>query len=592
MNWIRWLLIACIALLASCAVLRKEERMGFEINVYGPTGTYKATYTTASPGGILEPFKWRVLGDGNAVEFSFFGRPDAVNVTDHDIIKLTLVNEKIGPSTVQTFIAFTGKLLERPDPRATGAVEYRVVGLKEWANWSRQNYSISNAAIQDFVNSYLVPTMPSFISSQGVTIGSGYGSRSLDIGPTSTAFALDEMAKSAIVPAGTKPVTWGIDQYGKTFFQQPTSSTNVPYADVWLDPEKIRIASDQVVTAVTLILGQSDRSDGRGEAYRKPHTISYRVESPDHATYRREIVQSVSGVVFEVNPSLLIWYRGNVFMFNYGFAGQTNNYGPFPEYDLDATYISYIENVIDSAIGDDNFQTFYNGPVATGGSSPADRQFVLIEAQSPAGYRLIGARWEIDAPGQYGDSRSVSFMLVPYMTAGTKPVNKTGVVKGKPVTQVYNESGLWSGQAVLGGSENDLTDNMLARWILYTPFTDGSGNDLPIRIRTIKLICVKMDVLDQAAKSLLKSPSAVVEKVVIPYYTFPNAVLNITGAPGGTITGNATEYSYTYSSDRGVETTIMLGTTSVSESARAMRLLAKDLDQAASISARLYSDRR
>lgn len=572
--------------------------MGFELKIFNPTGaTLKATYTEASPGGLVDRFEWRVSGDGNCIELTFYGRPDRLDVADLDIVQFRLVNVKYAvDGSNMSDTVFTGQVIDKPDNRAKRKQVYRVVGLKDWLRLVRQELNVPDQLITTTVSS-LKALLPSFISGQAATVGSGFGSRPFALGSTPMRFAFDDLAKSAIVPSGQKPVTWGLDRFGRLFFKRPTDSVTVPFSAILFNREDLRIQSTNVVTAATLVLGQSDPGDGKGEEYRKPHAITYRIENTAHATYQRETVQSVSNVVFEIAPDTVDAYRGTDFMADQLMVGRTSVYGPYigrTDYFNGKLWSSAIDQA-NVDLMDDDPATFSNIPTNFGGSGPLDRRTLLIEAKAPSGYIAIGARWNIDSPGS--DAQAPDYLKNFLVLVGSPSnVDLNAIALGVSPNTNQRVPGNYVGSAVLWGKGSALNPALytsVVQFWISTPLTDSAGFDVQVRVRTLKLICVKMDVLEQAAKSLIKLPSAVVEKVEIPgAYLYPFSVLSISGAPGGTITGDATEYSYSYSATTGLKTMVSIGSSDASEAAQVMKLMAQDLDAAVGTSARVYSDRR
>jgi hypothetical protein len=96
--------------------------MNWKIEVYSASGTLKATYTPASPGGIVNNIKFSVEPSGNCLDGSFEGIPNQLNINVRDIVY-------IYPNNTTSY--FAGYVKSAPNKNSSRVGTYNIEGLKK-----------------------------------------------------------------------------------------------------------------------------------------------------------------------------------------------------------------------------------------------------------------------------------------------------------------------------------------------------------------------------------------------------------------------------------------------------------------------------
>jgi len=204
--------------------------MSWELKVWTPNkGTLKATYTDASPGGIVEGFRWSVRGDGNCEQMRFQAVPAKVDIAARDIVQLLVDGESAFYGYIET--AWPANDGAKREYVAIGAAALLRQRRMDGASYAEQDVA---AIVRDVIERLRHPAIgydPARVPDVGAQVAL------LDALGVDLARLLDDLAAAT---AGA--VRWGVDATGAFFFRAPTGAVQVEVA------RSLPIEADDVVS--------------------------------------------------------------------------------------------------------------------------------------------------------------------------------------------------------------------------------------------------------------------------------------------------------------------------------------------------------
>ena len=473
----------------------------------------RATYSDASPGGIVGGFEWSTRGDGAPLQLRFTAVPSGVDIQPRDIIALEVDGSP----------AFWGVATVTWPSYETDVREYTALGgielLRYRSHIDPASYPEQDVAsiARQVISAYKHPAVTydaALIPDLGDTISMPSVYR-LELGQI-----LDTLARTV----SSKGVTWGVDAQGRAYFGVPSGNLEVDYAghDVrWTQTD----ASD-VVTRVDLLLATMHDPEPDGVRYSPlyvatPECLGYpKTPAPvvvsavhaDDAVYGRHRVYSAEGLIVQDGyPALL---------------SSTNISNP--TYATDGVVSTYASN---AASGD--AELVYS--VAAG-------KYVRGVA---VGFSLYNQDLHLEAEVQYS------------WQSDTKPPG------GAPCA--YSRTNHYSVQAADGASVRILALPPMDPKQISTDYdvtitlrVRGAAAADEWRVYDVQLIRIDMDRALEYAQSLLKPPIQLPASVRWPGHVTPVPQVTIIGAPGGDLSHAVTRWRYVWRSDA-METLAELG---------------------------------
>jgi len=506
------------------------EPLSWQLDIYTPDGaTQRASYTQASPGGIVEGFQWSVRGDGAPLQMRWQAVPSGVDIQPRDIVQLTVDGEP----------AFWGVVTRTWPDDETDVREYVALGglelLRYRSHINPKRYPEQDVAAiaRQVISAYKHPAITydaALIPDLGDTISMPSVYR-LELGQI-----LDTLARTV----SSKRVTWGVDAQGRAFFGVPQGSVQVGYetSDLHWQPE----AGDEVVTRVDLVLATKDEPQitSRGYYYKvlgvwvpmntadpPPVPVVVSAVAASDGDYGVQRVYAASGMIRDdICPTTAT-------------AVNMDNVGDAIDGDAD-TYAS------NSGAGTASVTLSGNADAARGLalllSVPSDKQALVVMR-----YTILNV-WELDRR-----------MVARWVVRGTgekQLVRVLGLPPGVPAGGMLTVDAIVRVDDLAAGGDFKLYD---ARWL-----------------------SVDEQRATEYAQSLLKPPAQRPASIRWQRYQAPVAEATITGAPGGDLTHQVREWRYVWTPQR-LETVAMLGEVADGDMTRAISRVAA-VNQAAALS--------
>ena len=503
--------------------------MSWELKVWTPNkATLKAAYTDASPGGIVEGFRWSVRGDGNCEQMRFSAKPSAVDIGPRDIVQLLVDGQPAFYGYIETsWPSSDGRAREYV---AVGAAELLQQRLMDAKTYPQQDVG---AIVRDIASRLLHPAI-TYDSARVPDTGGVLGLGPSVLVPLSRVF--DDLARSV-------SATWGVDASGVFYFGAPSTSQTVGYEEHGL--RWLPVEGEEVVTKVALWMALPttpadaktwERFSGVGVGYeeRDPPNRYYvhYYEDALHATYGAE-------KAFVYQSEQAPWTpRGAS-----GASGTVSNPGNAADGD-DSTYAGGPGDLtVSPGAGSQRYApraTFIYESTEAGGTATLSHTCTNVGA-------ITGEFLQVDLPNTGGTKRQIELVL-PVLgpsgfceSAGTK-LEFAGIPASGKVYEV------------------EFYEYDTAR-------------------------------LDEYAKSLIRLPHQSPAEVEWDGYQPPARYLTVTGAPGGDLTGEVETWEYELTPRRLVSRARM-GSRGADEAARAIRILADRRRQEAEGTALALTRRR
>jgi len=499
--------------------------LSWQLDVYTPDGaTQRASYTQASPGGIVEGFQWSVRGDGAPLQMRWQAVPSGVDIQPRDIVQLTVDGEP----------AFWGVVTRTWPDDETDVREYVALGGLELLRYRSHDgmesyYDQDVAAIaRQIISAYKHPAVTydaALIPDLGDTVALPIVHRQ-EVGQL-----LDVLARSV----SSKRVSWGVDAQGRAFFGVPQGSVQVGYetSDLHWQPE----AGDEVVTRVDLVLATQNTPSPDGIRYYPCCIATPECPGPFH--YPAPIIvsgwaneDSIYGVQRAYSASQFLVRKSD----------------PLP------TVLSY-SNLNNASNAVDGSAASYASNAGSG-----DSELVLRLEGYPRGvaigYSLYNSELVLEVELEYSwDSDS-------YPTGSTCRYHATYLYRLAPCD---------------AGNVNIIALPPIDRHKKYDLLYDVQ---VTLRVRGLTaadewrvyeaaVIGIDYGAAMQYIDSLLRLPTQRPASIRWPRYQAPVAEATITGAPGGDLTHQVREWRYLWTPQQ-LETVAMLGDVADDDMTRAI----------------------
>ena len=517
--------------------------LSWELKVWTPNrGTLKATYTDASPGGIVEGFRWSVRGDGNCEQMRFQAVPAKVDIAARDIVQLLVDGEPAFYGYVET--AWPAGDGEKREYVAIGAASLMRVRYTDGRKWPSESYPDVADIVRDALNRWLHPG----IASTDVRDTGGKVDASTP-GPIPVAKLLDDLAEAA-------RTTWGVDASGTLFFSRPGQSAAVGYAEHGL--RWLPIEGEEVVTQVIAWGGYRDTG------------ATVRVETPSNsASIETNQGRTPLYLVAYTAPEHSTYGASRAFTFGveiaeYGVDGSVaakvhNDLGGIQ---VNGTGVGYCGRVSGSEkdLVDGNTSTYLRLKIGNNGGIGTGWYEAIISFQFPEGFWPTA--WELDfafSSNPATDSALSAFVRVQADKGGGLFVPRDVAINAQSGTiKVY------------GGP----LANIEGIHVLIDPATyTCSGTAVFLDLKELRVWGMWMPSYEEAAKSLIRLPSQTPAEVEWQGYQPPARYLAVTGAPGGDLTGEVETWEYEWTPRR-MRSVARMGSRGADAAARAIRLLA------------------
>jgi len=221
--------------------------LSWELRVWTPNkATLKATYTDASPGGIVEGFRWSVRGDGNCEQLRFQAVPAKVDIAARDIVQLLVDGQPAFYGYIET--AWPPDDGEKREYVAVGAAELLRQRLMDEKTYSQQDVA---AIVRDIIDRLRHPAIAYDPSRVRDTSGE------IELRYSALVAVHDVIADLSKAVGG---VSWGVDATGTFFFNEPGQTATVGYELHGLN--WLPVEGEEIVTSVALLLALPPQPEG------------------------------------------------------------------------------------------------------------------------------------------------------------------------------------------------------------------------------------------------------------------------------------------------------------------------------------------
>lgn len=549
--------------------------MTWTLDILNPDGSPRATRSNAAPGGVWDGFVWKWSRYGDCLTLNFDAVMPDLGVRNRDILALAIDGVPV----------FKGPVVEAPHPRdprrgtvnAVGcsALLYRrVIGQDTY-----QNVDVA-VIVRDLIQKYRHPA---------ITFNAA---RIPDTGKILTSFrmpwrplgkALELLAKTV---AGENGVPFGVLPSGEFFFgADQTPSVPIPYSAV-SGLKYLRVSGDEVITSnyMVFLTRPAGTPYSRVEQYRKittrdsggavtdvreepqytyvPATYIYRADDPDAALYGLETATLV--------------------------PGGADIFSPVPNASLTAngTNLTNPGNVLDGDTA--TFAAHADGAYFS--------EFVLQQAAGLAAPQITGFRARYRLQGGTGIPGLRVTMWITYDFQVVEPQPGGGSVTREYRTRFYwdlpdTSEGPIEVVGVMPLPADDLgivhpgsftpTDPTFLKTEIYVTVRQSESVNTPIPADTFRLYDIQplgldFEKLDTIARKALSPPVQEPTEFTLPYLLGVTPTITLTGLPGGDQTGDVVELEGRHDGKALRSTTVKLEQPGASESARIIRLVAKE----------------
>lgn len=494
----------------------------------------RATYSKASPGGLLDGFDWSMAPSGDCKAITFWGAPTdhrgnlRLDVKARDIIRLEVDDDNDGVFDQ----AFTGVVTENPSARQTIKSEFTAKG--SWLLIKQRSVDTREITTRQDVSEYvddLSDLMPTQV---------GYAK------PPATGFELSEFRAPGIrlseafelLRDSLQTYDTGVDGAGDFIFEEPSGSTSIAYASAGL--RRLPITSEQIATKINLIL-LSDQFGG---------VIMHSYEDPLHSTYGAErtyILPQAQTYQEELTPTD---YEID------GTAQQRSTQGGWEAW-----------NGSTGALSDDSSTTTLRAFAAENTDPSVFCQLSI---------RQRGLMVAFDAPTY------VAWAYVEFSSGDDREL-----ILGYDKSSTLGNGIRWVGNRFSGYLAVDQEVSNVGLMAVLN--SSCSGYD--VRVTEFIPYTYDTDALDRIAKTLIRLPAQEPMELDVPGYVAPVPSVTVTGAPGGDVTGDAAEFRYTLTLEGGLRTVIDLEERSEPDAARRIRFNAEQVTQVSQDTLRVHLTR-
>jgi hypothetical protein len=530
-----------------------------------------------NPGGIIDSFKWARTRIGGCQQLRVQAVSRLVNLPANCLVEFDVDGTR----------QFKGYVTTPPNVINTGTEEVVITGLKALCKKvvvkSRlfENITDMKTVITDATNGFR-NDFPNWLLFDQTKILAGLGALAKYALGIRTLYEVmdDIVARSSVIG-----LEWDVDEFGYLIVKVPSGTYTTTYADYASgnDVGHLSINADDTVSAVTVLIGNSDPGDGRGYNYTQPHPIAYRYEDPSHATYLQERLIQGSSIAYEVVPDRLEIYTGDFLggspLWSAAAPDQTAQYGSNALFQTSASPFLYQNiSLASSSPGwhDDNQATFFTVP--TPGPPYGDRVNIiprLLNSATQTNLVTIGIKYNFRSKIKKNlEDYLVAARFVMATLSGAVTVNRNPSHVPLPLGEADAAGdSVYSGTAIMWGSANTLDPQTEIQMQFST--TPSSGV-LPasIEISEIKLIVVNLDDLQNFAKSFINLPGALVANLEIQNsIQAPVGFVQVTGIPTvGTQTGTVELWEYEHKNDKLKNTIARIGGQNESETVRNLKI--------------------
>ncbi len=534
--------------------------MSWELRVWTPNkATLKATYTSASPGGIVEGFRWSVRGDGSCEQMRFSAKPSAVDIQARDIVQLLVDGQPAFYGYIETsWPAQDGRAREYA---AVGAAELMRVRYTDARSWDANTYTDVADIVRDALSRWLHPGIAGTdVRDTGGTVDASTP------GPIPLHNLLTDLAKAV-------KTSWGVDATGTLFFNRPGGSAAAGYAQKglrWLPVEGEEVVTQviawggfrdtgAVVTVETpSSKGTIETSQGKTGLYLVAYT------APEHSTYgaAKAFSFAVESAEYGVDGSVA--------------AKVHRDLGGISVVGAGVAYCGRASGS-ESNLVDGDSQTSLRLKIGDTGSIGTGWVEAVIRFQLPEGFWPTA--WELD----------FAFSVNPATDAALSAFVRGQADKGGGLYVPRDVSiNAQSGTIKVYGGPLSSIEGIYVR---VDPATYTCGSPVYLDLKELRLWGLWMPAYKEAAKSLIRLPSQSPAEVTWDGYQPPARYLTVTGAPGGDLTGEVEVWEYELTPRRLVSRA-RLGSRGADEAARAIRILADRRRQEAEGTALALTRRR
>lgn len=560
--------------------------MSWTLQLYGPDGqVLKKECTHLAPGGIVGGFRWRRTPHGDGLTLDFPAHIPTLGLGSRDLVRLFVNGAAV----------FYGPAVENPTPRDPSFGDVNVVGASELlarrviGPQVYRNLDVG-AIARDLVQRHRHPAL-TYSAAHIPDTGKVLSEFSM---PWRTLRqALESLGKAV---AGDRGVPFGALPGGEVFFGgQVAPSLPVAFSSV-ADFKPLRVSGDEVATRSYLIAlsrasgsapSQTTIYPARYEAassagspaqsglpYR-PGTYTLRADDPSHAQIGAEVANLVpDGADVFTNPGA---YRG-IAVSNQDFVN--------PDAATDGDGTSYASN---SAAASGGYLILR---VPQGSAAPPVVGFRLRYSRTEASNVQGSDHWAYLTyayPDPAGPRDGVLYSAyaafrVPLPVTDGKVREVAAVL---PLPQEFvEEAGI--------GAYTASTPTPYAATLAVSWTGGGGASGTPadsFRVYDVDPIGLDLAKVDALARKALNPPAQEPAQFTLPFLLGPTPSVTLLGAPGGDLTGDVAELEGQHDEQGLTRTTVKLEQPGASETARIIRLVARERAQDAQTQLRGYLER-
>lgn len=494
----------------------------------------RATYSQASPGGILDGFEWSRAPSGDCKALTFWGSPSdhrgntRLDVGARDIIRLELDDDEDSTYTK----VFSGIITENPHSRETRKA--KVVAKGTWRLIKDRSLDNREITVRQDVAEY-VDDISDLIPTQV-----GYTKPSATGGELSEFYAPGIRLSEALELLAQSLETYetGVNEENNLIFTHPSGSASIAYSTANL--RRLPVNSEDICTKVNLIL-LSDEFGG---------VFIHSYEDALHSTYGAEktfILHRARNYQQKLTPD---------------------------DYDIDAT--------AQQRSSQGGWEAWGGTVGALGDDDPAtilrayNEENTDPEILCQLSIRHRGVRVAFDT------ATYVAWAYVEFSSGDDRELFLGYDHNTSLASRIRWVGNQFSGYLAVNQEVSDVG-------LMASLSSSCSGYD--VRVTEFIPYTYDTDAVDRVAKSLIRLPAQEPLELDVSGYVPPVPSVTVTGVPGGDVTGDTAEFRYTLSIDGGLRTVIDLEERSESDATRQIRIAAEQVTQVSQDTLRVHLTR-